>query len=100
MNLLVIREYIFESENKVKVDFSSETVKKNGIIKSKGCAGIRFKNLSATEVYIDNVILESKEEREFRSKVPICELTTDFRVNETIVGVSADVAGFTPPSSI
>lgn len=97
MNLLVIREYISTSEGKTKIDFLSEVVKKNGLVRPKGCAGIRFKNLSDTEVYVDNVILEAKEEREFRSKVPICELTTQFRVNETIVGASEDVSGYSAP---
>lgn len=101
INIIVTREYINKKDDGTfEVDFANENIRTKGIIRPQGCAGLSIYNAAESAVFIDNIPLNGLQTKIFRSPVPVCELKTQFRINDAIVGSQINIAVPAPPSTL
>ena len=101
INVIVTREFVNkQSDGTIEVDFIDENIRKKGIIRPLGCAGLEIYNATESVVYINNIPLNGLQTKTFRSLVPVCQLKTEFRINDGIVGSQTDIAVPAPPSTL
>lgn len=101
INIIVTREFINKtSDGNTEVEFIDENIRKKGIIRPQGCAGLSIYNAAESVVYINNIPLNGLQTKNFRSMVPDCILKTEFRINDSIIGSQTDIAVPAPPSTL